>query len=294
MVDFIPRTTCPSRTNKFYNSNINPYVLAGYGMFQNGGNCTAYAYGRFMEEANITSCKLSTGNAELWYPKTSDGYQRGKTPKVGAVICWEGKGKLAGHVAVVEKVYADGTILTSNSGWHSSLFWLQTIKPPYNIGYNYIFQGFIYNPYIKETPSPKPTDITGDIVYQSYDNVKKQWLPQVVNDRDYAGNLGNGLGGFRAKPKYGKIYMQSHIRNGNWLDVVDSTHYIKNSLEGDTYSGLFGMQIDGVKIWSSQGFVSYRVHILGGDWLPWVNKADNTPEGYAGIYGMTIDGIQMK
>lgn len=141
--------------------------------------------------------------------------------------------------------------------------------------------------------SSKPVGITGDITYQSYDNVKKQWLPQVVNDKDYAGNLGNGLGGFRAKPKYGKIYMQSHIRNGEWLDVVDSTHYIENSLEGDTYSGLFGMQIDGVKIWSSQGFVSYRVHILGGDWLPWVNKADNTPDGYAGIYGMTIDGIQM-
>lgn len=154
-------------------------------------------------------------------------------------------------------------------------------------------------PYLKKTvydgsqPSPNPTNITGDITYQSYDNVKKQWLPQVVNDRDYAGNLGNGLGGFRAKPKYGKIYMQSHIRNGEWLDVVDSTHYVENSTQGDTYSGLFGMQIDGVKIWSSQGFVSYRVHILGGDWLPWVNKADNTPDGYAGIYGMTIDGIQM-
>lgn len=148
---------------------------------------------------------------------------------------------------------------------------------------------------VYEGNKPDPSkNITGDITYQSYDNVKKQWLPQVVNDKDYAGNLGNGLGGFRAKPKYGKIYMQSHIRNGEWLDVVDSTHYIENSLEGDTYSGLFGMQIDGVKIWSSQGFVSYRVHILGGDWLPWVNKADDTPQGYAGIYGMTIDGIQMK
>ena len=143
-------------------------------------------------------------------------------------------------------------------------------------------------------PKPEPTDITGDIVYQSYDNNKKQWLPQVVNDRDYAGNFGNSMGGFRAKPKYGKIYMQAHIRNGKWLDTVDSLHYKENSMSGDSYAGLFGMQIDGIKVWSSQGYVSYRAHLLGGGWLPWVNKADNTPEGYAGILGNTIDAIQMR
>lgn len=143
-------------------------------------------------------------------------------------------------------------------------------------------------------PSPEPTGITGDIVYQSYDNDKKQWLPQVVNDRDYAGNFGNSMGGFRAKPKYGKIYMQAHIRNGKWLDPIDSLHYKENSMDGDTYAGLFGMQIDGIKVWSSQGYVSYRAHLLGGDWLPWVNKADNTPDGYAGILGNTIDAIQMR
>ena len=143
-------------------------------------------------------------------------------------------------------------------------------------------------------PTPEPTGITGDIVYQSYDNDKKQWLPQVVNDRDYAGNMGNSMGGFRAKPKYGKIYMQAHIRNGNWLDTVESTHYKENSMDGDSYAGLFGMQIDGIKVWSSQGYVSYRAHLLGGNWLPWVNKADNTPDGYAGILGNTIDAIQMR
>lgn len=40
--------------------------------------------------------------------------------------------------------------------------------------------------------------------------------------------------------------------------------------------------------------VEYRVHILGGSWLPWASKVDDTQEGYAGIYGKTIDGIQVR
>jgi len=40
--------------------------------------------------------------------------------------------------------------------------------------------------------------------------------------------------------------------------------------------------------------IEYRVHLKNGGWLPWVNKADNTNEGYAGIYGKSIDGIQVK
>lgn len=142
--------------------------------------------------------------------------------------------------------------------------------------------------------SNEPKNITGDIIYQSYDNVKKQWLPQVVNDKDYAGNFGNSMGGFRAKPKYGVIYMETHIKNGKWLDVVSSQNYKENSDVANSYSGIMGFQIDGVRIWSSQGYVEYRAHILGGDWLPWVKKADNTNEGYAGIYGKIIDGIQMR
>ncbi len=40
--------------------------------------------------------------------------------------------------------------------------------------------------------------------------------------------------------------------------------------------------------------VEYRVHILGGSWLPWVSKVDDTSEGYAGLYGKAIDGIQVR
>ena len=157
-MEFKPRLSAPSRDNKYYNSNMNPFVPAGYGMFQNGGNCTCYAYGRFMEEAEMSSCNLSTANAENWYLKTSDGYNRGQVPKLGAVICWEGVGAKAGHVAIVEKIESDGTITTSNSGWRSSLFYLSRIKLPYNIGSSYIFQGFIYNP-TEFDNQPEPTPV---------------------------------------------------------------------------------------------------------------------------------------
>lgn len=146
-----------------------------------------------------------------------------------------------------------------------------------------------------QAPAPAPThDYTGDITYQSWDNVKKCWLPEVINDRDYAGNLGNGLGGFRAKPKYGIIYMQAHLMGSSWLGTISSEHYGKNSMDGNSYAGIFGYKIDGIKLWSTRGYVEYRVHLKNGGWLPWVRKADTSPEGYAGIYGCEIDGLQMR
>lgn len=149
------------------------------------------------------------------------------------------------------------------------------------------------------TPTPNTPSgnngITGDITYQTYDNAKKQWLPEVINDRDYAGNFGHVIGGFRAKPKYGIIYMQAHVKGGSWLSTVNSGAYsVNNTSNGNSYSGIFGKPIDGIKVWSSQGYVEYRVHIKGGSWLPWVRKADNTANGYAGFYGKEIDAIQMR
>ena len=92
---------------------------------------------------------LSTSNAENWYGK-NDGYKRGKTPKLGAVICWR-KGQAgnssdgAGHVAIVEEIYADGSILISESHWKGVNFQTKKLDKNYTYG-NLIFQGFIYIP----------------------------------------------------------------------------------------------------------------------------------------------------
>lgn len=151
---------------------------------------------------------------------------------------------------------------------------------------------------VSSTPKPSSNaTVTGDITYQSYDNKKKQWLPEVINDRDHAGNIGNALGGLRAKPKYGEIIIQTHIKGGKWLSKISSKLYSKNSKNGDSYGGVMGKPIDGVKIWSTKGYVDYRVHIKGGGWLPWVNSKNANGTGansYAGIIGKEIDAIQMK
>lgn len=146
--------------------------------------------------------------------------------------------------------------------------------------------------------SSNTSNITGDITYQSYDNVKKQWLPEVVNYNDYAGNFGNAMGGLRAKPTYGEINIQVHTVGGSWLDWVSSNDYSKNNkTNGNSYAGIYGKNIDGVRIKSTQGYVTYQAHLKGGSWLEEVDSRNADSGGansYAGIYGKVIDAIRMK
>ena len=147
VVAFTPRLTAPSSTNPWYihtsaggkNSCIK---ISGNSVLP---NCVGYAWGRFGEIMGSTP-KLSRGNAGTWYGNTSDGYARGKTPRLGAVACWSKPGA-AGHVAIVEKINADGSIVISESGYRSSSkFWTSTRSGPNWYSSPYKFQGFIYNP----------------------------------------------------------------------------------------------------------------------------------------------------
>jgi hypothetical protein len=110
------------------------------------GNCVGYAHGRFAEVMGENTCNLSTANAGEWWYYTQDGYERGNEPRLGAVVCWNKPGD-AGHVAVVEQVNPDGSIVTSNSAYNSTRFYTQTLYPPdYTWSSYYHLQGFIYNP----------------------------------------------------------------------------------------------------------------------------------------------------
>ena len=144
--------------------------------------------------------------------------------------------------------------------------------------------------------SSKEPNYTGKITYQSYDNKKGYWLPE-VNSHDtseYAGNLGNNMGGLRAKPTYGEIQIQAHVIGKGWLGWISSKNYSKNNkTNGNSYSGLYGKNIDMVRIKSTKGYVDYRAYDnKKGYWLPWV-RSTNTSE-YAGNEGNPIGGIQMK
>lgn len=150
-------------------SGYNPFPLQV-------GNCTWYAWGRFWEcgDPQIRPDNLGYVNglytdAYLWYNGTQ-GYSKGQTPKLGAVICYSGGNYSGlGHVAVVEQIYPDGKILVSESGWDAYYFRTRVADPNNSYPYSnptdgYTFQGFIYNPTVHggDVP-PEPSNwITGN------------------------------------------------------------------------------------------------------------------------------------
>lgn len=123
-------------------------------------NCVGFASGRYNEIINdvrgTTGCtyKYLNCNAENFVERAiAAGLKTGSTPKVGAIMCWQ-KGSLAssdgaGHVAIVEKVYSNSSVYTSESGYGSSAFWNSTRSNSngrWGIGAGYSFRCFIYLP----------------------------------------------------------------------------------------------------------------------------------------------------
>lgn len=166
MEKFVSRNEAPTNDNNYYKhvsyGGLNSCILRNKETGSVLPNCVGYAWGRAYELLG-SKPKLSRGNAEKWYVY-NDGYERGQKPKLGAIMCWEGKGKLAGHVAVVEKIYSDGSVISSNSNYSGTAFYLREFKPPYTISSNYEFQGFIYLPKEFKEEIPKE-DFFGGLGY---------------------------------------------------------------------------------------------------------------------------------
>lgn len=139
------RTAYPSGDNMFFfGGALNPWVRLGARPGYH--NCTWYAFGRFGEILGKRPA-LPTGNANMWYSHCT-AYKKGKTPKVGAVICWDYTNHDCGHVAIVEEVKSNGDIVVSQSGWRGGKFWMSNVTAAsgYRPAGRYVFQGFIYQP----------------------------------------------------------------------------------------------------------------------------------------------------
>ena len=157
---FTMRTTKPGAGNKYYIRKAQGgYSNAIYGKPTDSecnvlANCVGYAYGRFNEIGGYGYCKyLAPVNAENFMDYKGS-CKTGMTPKVGACMVWEGKGDLAGHVAIIEKVYDNNHVYTSESGYGSkNPFWNShryNNNGRWGCNSNYKFLGFIYNPAVKE------------------------------------------------------------------------------------------------------------------------------------------------
>lgn len=182
---FSMRTTKPKNNKNFIKAGTGGWNTCILGKPKDPeanvlANCVGYASGRFNEiinEArNTTGCTYKTlnCNAENFPERAiSAGLKTGSTPKVGAIIVWQ-KGSLvskdgAGHVAVVERINADGSIYVSESGYNSYAFRNTTRSNKngrWGQGSAYKFRCFIYQPddvqkWIDgdqpEPPTPTPT-----------------------------------------------------------------------------------------------------------------------------------------
>ena len=186
MAAFVPRTAAPSATDKHWvhvsRGGLNECILiTGDSVLP---NCVGYAWGRVYELLGKRPT-LSRNNAENWYGYTADGYERSQTPKLGSVLCWR-KGQAgngsdgAGHVAVVEAIYSDGTVLCSNSAYKGQRFYMKRINPKTWPGGAYIFQGYTHPDYDYTTP---PTERVGTTVERDTSKHQVEVLTNVLRAR---------------------------------------------------------------------------------------------------------------
>ena len=147
---FEPRLTAPSFTDPWWihvsRGGYNSCIIIDQRTGSCLSNCVGYAWGRFGEILGEPP-RLSRGNAGTWFNYAADEYDRGQLPQEGAVMCFAKPGE-AGHVCIVEQVNPDLSVVTSESGYNSTRFWVGHRRPPYSTG-AYIFQGFIYNPNVQ-------------------------------------------------------------------------------------------------------------------------------------------------
>lgn len=160
MSNFRPRTTPPDPSDLRWISDDDKYGGYNRCIVINSAtglvipNCTGYVHGRWMEESGTTECPLSVSNAANYFGYTADGMPRGSEPQLGAVICFStGQGGQPGHVAIVEEIIDADTIITSDSNFGAEYFVMRTRYR--SLGWNWyagsdlVFQGFIYNPNLK-------------------------------------------------------------------------------------------------------------------------------------------------
>lgn len=198
---FKPRLTKPESGNKYYNTHASGGyavgAIKGYPL-QAGtdilANCVGYAAGRFNEIIGAGCWKYLTypPDAENFVDVAkAQGLKTGTEPQLGAIIVWA-KGKTwtigdgAGHVAVVEKINADGSIITSESGYGcANPFWTSHREKGsgnWGAGSDYRFIGFVYQPNTPQpAPEPEPLIRKGDtgeqVVWLQTELTRKGYLP---------------------------------------------------------------------------------------------------------------------
>jgi len=82
------------------------------------GGAFAEDYWQCVPFARLMSGIQIFGDAHTWWSQAAGRYQRGYTPKAGAVLCFKPTGRMTlGHVAVVTQVLTDRVIQITHANW---------------------------------------------------------------------------------------------------------------------------------------------------------------------------------
>ena len=155
------RLTKPEKDNKYYitrkSGGYNPCIVGKPTDpdCNTLANCVGYAVGRFNEIGGYNCCKwLASVNAENMIEiAKNQGLSISPIPTLGGCMVWQKGNTLsgndgAGHVAIVESIKSDGSIITSESGYNAAKpFWTtKRTAPNYETNAAYKFRGCIVNP----------------------------------------------------------------------------------------------------------------------------------------------------
>ncbi len=151
-------------------------------------NCVGYAVGRFNEIGGYGACKyLGSRNAENFlYFSRSQGLSVLQYPVLGGCMVWS-KGLSgssadgAGHVAIVEQINPDGSIITSESGYGYKAFYT-TKRSGANWGENapYTFLGCIVNPAVSNADS-----MPSGVIRKGDTGAAVIWLQSMLSSHGY-------------------------------------------------------------------------------------------------------------
>ena len=143
-----------------------------------------------------------------------------------------------------------------------------------------------------------------------YDKLKKKysiWLAQYNSVNELSCDIWQNSSTGRVSG-YGKNIDTNIIFNENVFEnvkVEKPTLTYRVYADGKWYSEVKGLSniagrkkqaISAIALKVSRGKIRYRVHLLNGDWLDWVDGYDinDSNNGYAGIKGKVIDAIQVE
>ena len=168
---FVERTSRYNPTdmnnNPWWYSNGNIYYAMGSGHPYGLPNCTCYCYGRTGEINGAFNTNLPAADAGNWYDRVASAgtIPVGYTPKLGGIMVFHDRPGATihkpGHVAQVEHVYSDGSVMTSNSAYGGTYFYRERLYPANGYlsswmhdgsTHDYVYQGCIY--VYNDSPTP--------------------------------------------------------------------------------------------------------------------------------------------